>query len=64
MQVCLCREVSLLDTSLAPLRHSFFLNEAREQFAEVTYQLNDLLDLEKFWFDLQSVCLRTDMIIS
>ena len=32
-------------------------------FSCMPYELKELRDLERYWFDLQSVCLKTDMIV-
>ena len=54
-------EARILDTSPTAPRRSFFLEEARDQFVSTQYKLSSMDDLERYWFDLQSVCLKTDI---
>ena len=53
----------MLDTTTCPRRRSFFLEEARNFFPCLSFSLTHLDELEKYWFHLHSICLRTDIII-
>lgn len=64
-QICiyLNRTASILDTSVAKPRRSFFLEEARPLFKTIHHRFSCLADLEKYWFQLQTVCLQTPIIV-
>lgn len=55
----LLRSCSILDTSNAKARHSFFLEECRSKFNSTTFQFDSLKDLQAYWFKLKSVCTMT-----
>lgn len=62
--VHLTRTVTILDTSTAEPRSSFWTNEARDLFEPVTFTFGSLADVERYWFQLQSTCLMTPIILS
>ena len=54
---------TILDTTVCVPRRSFFLEEARSLFKSVVCTLSSVGDLEHYWYQLQSVCLRTPIIL-
>ena len=63
MYIFLNKTTSILDTSTAKPRRSFFLEEARPLFETIHHQFCSLADLERYWFQLQSICLQTPIIL-
>ena len=62
--VYLNQAVMFLDTSTAEPRSSFWTNEARDLFEPITFSFSSLSDVERYWFQLQSTCLMTPIILS
>lgn len=61
--VFLSRSASLVDTSTAEPRRSYFLNTARASLQTRSYRLDCLADVDKYWFELRTICLQTKMIL-
>ena len=57
-------EGTILDTSTADPRRSFFMEEARSLFEVLRFPFTCMADLERFWFKLQRVCQYTRIILS
>ena len=56
-------EGTILDTSTADPRRSFFMEEARSLFEVLRFSFTSVADLERFWFELQRVCQYTRIIL-
>jgi hypothetical protein len=57
------RSKTILDTTVCVPRRSFFLEEARSLFKPVICTLTSLTACERFWYQLQTICLRTPIIL-
>lgn len=57
----LLHSCSVLDTSNIESRHSFFLEECRSQFNNITFQFDSVKDIQAYWFKLKSICMMTKM---
>ena len=55
---------TILDTSVCVPRRSFFLEEARPLFKSLIWTLTSVASLELYWYQLQTTCLRTPIILS
>ena len=64
VSIHLNRSVTILDTSTAQPRSSFFTNEARHLFQPINFSFDSLADVERFWFKLHTVCRQTPIILS
>ena len=63
ISVRLCEHATILDTSVARPRRSFFLEEARSRFKTIPYSLSSLAEVERYWYQLQCISLGTPIVL-